>query len=236
MSWDEHGVWIGHVEQENGQWLIGDQLPEGHPGHIDPKDPRGLMVKYWTACSNDASRKYLGVGYTPPLPAHGERIEGVQVLWGWLCCEYGACILELGRGSGKVISNDRIDLRPSERRRWFLGNSTFAWGVTICRQAEVLPEVFGAGAGYEYLVLDTAQTKPDKWPGLLRAPAHLANWSCQLMMLFRGFMCRRVAGKVIHRLLAFSKNYVYTQPGTEGDWLPLVGKSKTRTIVAVVYY
>jgi len=235
VAWDEYGVWGGRIEKENGEWLIGDQMPQDHPGYVATDDPRGLMVKYWTANQNDRSKKYLGRGHEVPLPAHGGRFEGVQVLFGWSWCQCGGVIFRLGRGPRQETGEDHIDLDPNVERRWFLGDSPCAWGVTICRHAKADPEEFGAGTGYEYLVLDTAQTKPGEWPERLRAPVHLTDWSYRLIMVFRGFMCRRVERRITHHLLAFAKNYAYTQREEKGDWRP-PSQPRARAIAAVVYY
>jgi len=238
VAWDDYGVWVGRVERENGEWLIGDEwlkLSRDHPGYVAKDDPRGLMVKYWTASQNDGSRKYLGRGHEVQLPAHGGRVEGVQVLFGWFWCQRGGVILRLGREPRQETGEDYIDLVSDAERRWFLGDSPCAWGVTICRHAKTDQEVFGAGTGYEYLVLDTAQTKPSEWTERLRTPVHITDWSNRLIMVFRGFMCRRVRDRVTHHLFAFDRNYAYTRRGEEADWLPLP-RPKARTIAAVVYY
>lgn len=193
MAWDKYGIWAGNVEKENGEWLIGDHLPEDHPGYVAEDDPRGLMVKYWTASQNDESGKYLGDGHEPSLPAHGGRFEAVQVLFGWFWCDHNGNTFKLGRGSVPVIGRDSVELGPNEKHRWFLGDSAFGWGVTICRRVQALPEEFGAGVGYEYRVLDTAEVEPDRWPELLLAPfkVSIESWSFRLIMVFRGSMCRK---------------------------------------------
>lgn len=233
MVWDEFGVWKGRVEQENGEWLIGDQLPLDHPGHVAANDPRGLMVKYWKSSPHDPSGKYCGSGHTPSLPAHDGRVEGVQVLRGWFYCGCKDSTIELRDRTSVVPSRNTIELAPDEPRRWFLGSSPQAWGVTVCRRMTCLPWHFGAGAGYYYEVLDSAIMQPQAWTRRLDEATRRGLGNCWLIMVFRGLLTRTVARETTHALVSYTNDYAYVRAAAGGQWQPEVFG---RTVAAVVYY
>lgn len=122
-----NSVLQGTVTHPDGEWLVGNALPQGHPGWIEPNDPRGLYFKMWVA---GVSPKYARTedrkGWEPSLPAHGGRTEFVQVLEGRFACE---------RKSGTAILEDggAVTLAPDEYRCWFLPKGEpAARGVAIC--------------------------------------------------------------------------------------------------------
>ena len=121
------GVWRGRIEHEDGEWLVGDSMAVGHPGCLPHNDSRGLLVKFWKADRSAKSQKYVGKGWTPPLPAHGERLESVNLLRGRFGLEVGNAILSLAEGSS-------VELLPDVPRRWFLPKyQGEAWGTTVCQ-------------------------------------------------------------------------------------------------------
>ncbi|MBI2096549.1 MAG: hypothetical protein HYT40_00075 [Candidatus Sungbacteria bacterium] len=135
----------GRISHPDGEWLVGNQLPDGHPGRVRPNDPRRLLFKVWLAGN---SAKYARTperkGWEPPLPAHEGRLEFVQVLTGRFACEK--------RDGVKVLENgDAVELVSDEYRCWFLPEgSRVASGTTICREMPEVPQELGSGTGYEY--------------------------------------------------------------------------------------
>lgn len=165
------GIFRGTVTHPDGEWLIGNgpgRFPEGYPGLMEAGDPRGLMLKRWSV-DGKVSLKYLGSGWTPPLPAHGGRTEFVQVILGRLACERA--------GDTEILSDGKsVELEPDEPRRWFLPdpNSTAA-GITFCRHTT---------EGYEYHFLDVSRQGLQMAIDLLAAPRRLKEWRHQLLMSF----------------------------------------------------
>lgn len=123
-------ILTGKVEAPDGEWLVGDAFPEGHPGRIQPDDPRRLLFKVWRAGNSEKYSRMEGRrGWEPPLPAHDGRVERVQVFTGRFACETGV-------GIGPILyfeSGGSVDLCSNDYRCWFLPpGSTGAAGIALC--------------------------------------------------------------------------------------------------------
>jgi hypothetical protein len=202
----QDGVWIGKVEAQDGEWLIGNKegnFPEGHPGLLLESDPRGLMFKVWTASLS--SPKYIGRGWEPPTPAHGGRLEMGQVFTGELWCEHGNSRSLLKSGSG-------IELPSNQPRRWFFPNSeTYATGTTLCRHSHRSNGHLGSGEGYEYrsLFLNYENRIEDR-SSLL---SHDARHQFQLFVVFSGKLLLISEGEQFH---LNPLEYAFIRTGTRG--------------------
>jgi len=236
------GAWIGSVEAETGNWLIGDQFPTSHPGYVPQEDPRGLMVKYWLADKNEASHKYQGDvnggGHEviPPPVVHGGRYEGVQVFVGEFFCEHPQKMhyVLAHRGGESRLGDNCLELAPTAYRRWYLNGSPSAAGVTICRYRESLLDSFGAGTGYEYRLLDNASLRAAEWQYRTRRSREVAAARYLLIMVFRGALIGKKDGQVLHHLSAYARNYAYVEASSHEIWMPVA--ESVRTVAAVVFY
>ena len=117
--------------------------------------------------------------------------------------------------------------------RWFLGESSFAAGITVCRYARSVPDSFGLGEAYEYHVLDTNEFELTAWPGRLCRPDKLTTWSYLLLMVFQGALENKVAGGVVHRLNV--RDYAYISRKVNCEWRPVIAEC-SRSIAAAVFY
>ncbi len=210
----------GKIENVDGEWLVGDAMPIGHPGRIERDDPRRLMLKVWIAGD---SPKYIRTaehkGWEPPLPAHDGRLEGVQVFTGKFSCQRQPEIYTLAGGRS-------IELGPYDYRCWFLPQGSLdATGVTICRQTVGKPEEFGAGVGYEYYPFIRPHAFPQWFE--MYVPSH-EKIQYKLVVVFEGQIQDPYASDVILN----SMEYAFFP---KAEWA-LLKITKPHTSFAILYF
>ena len=200
---------MGKVTAPDGEWLVGNNLPVGHPGRIEPDDPRRLLFKVWTA-GVSASGKYdrtpTHPGWRPPLPAHDGRLEGVQVMTGKFACERAD-------GTQILCPGESVGLTAYEPRCWFLPHgSAVATGVAICLETDAKPRAFGTGPGYIY----TSFVDQKTWPFLNFRDA-LKNLIIRhrLIVVFSG----KLVGFSGAGITLGPLEYLFNRKENESDWV-----------------
>lgn len=183
MAWDiqgdGNGVWIGYLSDQEyhngGIWLIGQDLPDNHPGKVDC-DP---LYKTWVATES----KYGGEGHiTDPAqsgkPAHGGRLEYVQVMTGQFAVEVAGRIYPLSFPSATELPAD-------VRRVWKYVDEVQpeARGITVCRTPTPETQVCGCGQGYTFAVIES-QTNSFPRPQILKL--HCSTKRYQFVEVFTG--------------------------------------------------
>lgn len=148
----ESKILIGHTTRlqrhSGGAWLIGDQLPQEHPGRTDR-----VSYKSWVA---------YPIKYAPgkyPLRCRTEQghWEYVQVFRGVLDCIVVRDDITC-RGSFNRFA--AIDLPPEIARRWELPpTQRMASGITLLRRSGSLTGADAFESGYQFHVW-TARSLP----------------------------------------------------------------------------
>lgn len=202
FSWEKDGILIEMMTAEayraGGEWVIGDRLPDGHPGKSDGS----LLVKSWVALPE----KYGADRYQWKHRADEHMREEVWVLDGRL-----DCLVMSGSGEQRTILEYPrrrlpVDLPPDAVRRWQLpAGYQEARGITVCRQET-------HHARYEL------QTWEDRSIGACGEPFGFSDWHVRYVEVFQGRLRCQPHGGSPQAVDVARGQRVFLAPWSDVEW------------------
>lgn len=203
FSWEKDGTLIETMTEEGyragGEWVIGDRLPDGHPGKTDGS----LLVKSWVALPD----KYSGDRYPWKHRADERMWEQVWVLDGRL-----DCLVVQGSGERRTVleyPRRRLpaELPPDAIRRWRLPDGyQEARGIAVCHHKT-------RRAGFEL------QTwADDRSVAACGEPFGFSNWHVRYVEVFQGRLrCQPYGGSPPAFDVARGQR-VFLAPWSDVEW------------------